>query len=68
MKKCPKCAEDVQDEAVVCRYCGHPFTKNETRRQSAENRNSLQSCAGCLLPIILGTVIALTVFYFFIRG
>ena len=25
LKKCPKCAEQVKKEAVVCRFCGYNF-------------------------------------------
>jgi hypothetical protein len=27
-KTCPKCAENIKEAAVICRFCGHNFEKN----------------------------------------
>ncbi len=62
MKRCPDCAEEVQDDARVCKHCGYDFLKGRNDKLIRTGIGNGQ-ILGCLEVIVVPILIVMLVVF-----
>ena len=60
MKKCPFCAEEIQDDSVKCKHCGEWFEKNSVSSGAKSGTSGISFTFIFFKMALLITVILIT--------
>ena len=68
LKKCPHCAEMIQADAKVCRYCGRNVDPNMILADGLKKAGGNMQLIGCLMTIFITIPICICLAVYFFGG